>query len=112
MKKNKYAAYVELNKDGAKFYGSDKSSIEGSIVEGMLTTFVDKYNVAVEVAKVDPTKVSTVISNGNHNDYIKETSLQAAKTRFYGLLCGCNDNDDCTVCRDGSEFFNSRRTNT
>lgn len=29
MKKNKYAAYVELNKDGAKFYGSDKSSIEG-----------------------------------------------------------------------------------
>ena len=45
----------------------------------MLTTFVDKYNVAVEVAKVDPTKVSTVISNGNHNDYIKETSLQREK---------------------------------
>ena len=79
MKQNKYAAYVELNKDGAKFYGSDKSSIEGSIVEGMLTTFVDKYNVAAEVAKVDPSKVSAVISNGNHNDYIKETSLQAAK---------------------------------
>ncbi len=53
------------------FMGVTKSSIEGSIVEGMLTTFVDKYNVAVEVAKVDPTKVSTVISNGNHNDYIK-----------------------------------------
>lgn len=52
VKQNKYAAYVELNKDGAKFYGSDKSSIEGSIVEGMLTTFVDKYNVAAEVAKV------------------------------------------------------------
>ena len=81
MKQNKYAAYVELNKDGAKFYGSDKSSIEGSIVEGMLTTFVDKYNVAVEVAKVDPSKVSAVISNGNHNDYIKETSLQAAKNQ-------------------------------
>lgn len=56
VKQNKYAAYVELNKDGAKFYGSDKSSIEGSIVEGMLTTFVDKYNVATEVAKVDPSK--------------------------------------------------------
>ena len=78
MKQNKYAVYVELNKDGAKTYGSDKSSIEGSIVEGMLTTFVDKYNVAAEVAKVDPSKVSAVISNGNHNDYIKETSLQAA----------------------------------
>ncbi|MGR5908147.1 ABC transporter permease [Bacillus paranthracis] len=78
VKQNKYAAYVELNKDGAKTYGSDKSSIEGSIVEGMLITFVDKYNVAAEVAKVDPSKVSAVISNGNHNDYIKETSLQAA----------------------------------
>lgn len=79
VKQNKYVAYIELNKDGAKFYGSERSSIEGSIVEGMLTTFVDKYNVVTEVAKVDPSKVSAVISNGNHNDYIKETSLQAAK---------------------------------
>ncbi|WP_144561258.1 ABC transporter permease [Bacillus mycoides] len=79
VKQNKYAAYVELNKDGVKFYGSDRSSVEGSIIEGILTAFVDKYNVAVEVAKVDLSKVNEVISNGNHNDYIKETSLQAAK---------------------------------
>ena len=38
----------------------------------MLITFVDKYNVAAEVAKVDPSKVSAVISNGNHNDYKKK----------------------------------------
>ncbi|WP_440603120.1 ABC transporter permease [Bacillus sp. GB_SG_008] len=79
VKQNKYAGYVEMNQDGVKLYESDRNSIEGSIVEGMLTTFVDKYNVAVEVAKVDPGKVSTVISSGNHDDYIKETSLQAAK---------------------------------
>ena len=51
VKQNKYAAYVELNKDGVKFYGSDRSSIESSIVEGMMTTFVDKYNVVVEIEK-------------------------------------------------------------
>ncbi|WP_242223799.1 ABC transporter permease [Bacillus cereus group sp. BfR-BA-01380] len=79
VKQNKYAGYVEMNQDGVKLYESDRNSIEGSIVEGMLTTFVDKYNVVVEVAKVDPAKVSTVISSGNHDDYIKETSLQAAK---------------------------------
>ncbi|MEI4800975.1 ABC transporter permease [Bacillus sp. FJAT-51639] len=79
VKQNKYAGYVEMNQDGVKLYESDRNSIEGSIVEGMLTTFVDKYNVVVEVAKVDPEKVSTVISSGNHDDYIKETSLQAAK---------------------------------
>ncbi|MFD3448279.1 ABC transporter permease [Microbacteriaceae bacterium 4G12] len=79
VKQNKYAGYIEMNKDGVKLYESDRNSIEGSIIEGMLTTFVDKYNVAVEVAKVDPGKVSTVISSGNHDDYIKETSLQAAK---------------------------------
>ncbi|PEP82240.1 ABC transporter permease [Bacillus pseudomycoides] len=79
VKQNKYAGYLEMNKDGVKLYESDRNSVEGSIIEGMLTTFVDKYNVAVEVAKVDLSKVSTVISNGNHEDYIKETSLQAAK---------------------------------
>ncbi|PED09585.1 ABC transporter permease [Bacillus pseudomycoides] len=79
VKQNKYAGYVEMNQNGVKLYESDRNSIEGSIIEGMLTTFVDKYNVAVEVATVDPGKVSTVISSGNHDDYIKETSLQAAK---------------------------------
>ncbi|WP_459501373.1 ABC transporter permease [Bacillus sp. C1] len=79
VKQNKYAGYLEMNKDGAKLYENDRNSVKGSIIEGMLQAFVDKYNVAVEVAKVDPSKVSTVISNGNHNDYIKETSLEAAK---------------------------------
>ncbi|HDR8069017.1 ABC transporter permease [Bacillus cereus] len=79
VKQNKYAAYVELNKDGVKFYGSDRSSIESSIVEGMMTTFVDKYNVVVEIEKVDPSKISTIIPNGERNEYIKETALQATK---------------------------------
>lgn len=92
-----------MNKDGVKFYGSDRSSIESSIVEGMMTTFVDKYNVVVEIEKVDPSKISTIIPNGERNEYIKETALQAAKTRFYGLLCNCNDNDGCFVWCDGSK---------
>ena len=103
VKQNKYVAYVELNKDGVKFYGSDRSSIESSIVEGMMTTFVDKYNVVVEIEKVDPSKISTIIPNGERNEYIKETALQATKTRFYGLLCNCNDNDGCFVWCDGSK---------
>ncbi|WP_419188716.1 ABC transporter permease subunit [Bacillus cereus] len=24
------------------------------------------------------------------------------KTRFYGLLCSCNDDNDCTICCDGA----------
>ena len=80
VKQNKYAAYVELNKDGAKFYGSDRSSIEGSIVEGMLTTFVDKYmsinhdvsNLGVLYAIAMNAKKTTKIGHFYHpNKFIK-----------------------------------------
>ncbi|WP_129728767.1 ABC transporter permease [Ectobacillus funiculus] len=79
VKQNHYDGYVEINNDGIKLYESDRSGIENNIMEGMLTSFVSKYNVATEVAKVDPEQVSTVIASGQHDDYIKETSLHSAK---------------------------------
>lgn len=79
VKENNYTAYVEISDIGMKLYGSDRNSIEESIVQGMLASFANKYNVAAAVAGVDASKVSTAMTSGTGHGFIKERSLQAAK---------------------------------
>ncbi|GFZ32996.1 ABC transporter permease [Clostridium zeae] len=79
VEKRKYQAYIEINNEGVKLYENDRDSIEGSIIEGMLKGFIDKYKLVSEVVKVKPEAVATVINASNMNNYIKETSLNSKK---------------------------------
>ncbi|MGE7694441.1 ABC transporter permease [Lysinibacillus sp. NPDC094177] len=76
---NHYTAFVEVNNKGLKLYGSSQNSIEESILQGMLTTFADKYNLTAAVASIDPAKVSTVLASPSKHDFIAEKSLQSTK---------------------------------
>lgn len=79
VRENRYDAYVEVSNKGIQFYGSERNSIESSIVEGMLTAFADKYNLVNQVAKVKPDQAETVLKNAMPDNYIKEKSLNADK---------------------------------
>ena len=80
VKQNQYDAYVEVSDSGIQFYGSERNSIQASMVEGMLTAFADKYNLITEVAKERPDQVQTVLAGaGDAPNYVKETSLTADK---------------------------------
>lgn len=79
VKENHYSGYVEITDSGITLYGSDRNNIEDSVVQGMLSAFADKYNVAAAAASVNPAKVGTAITGGDVHNYIKETSLTKAK---------------------------------
>jgi ABC-2 type transport system permease protein len=79
VKENRYTAYVELTDQGMQLYSSNRNSIEGSIVQGMLSAFADRYNMTAAVASVDPSKLSTVMASNSKHDFIKERSLKSAK---------------------------------
>lgn len=76
---NRYTSYLEITGQGVRLYGSPKSSIESNIVQGVLSTFVDQYNVATEVAKVDPKAAAAVFGTPGTNKYIQETALNSAR---------------------------------
>ncbi|TWD98673.1 ABC-2 type transport system permease protein [Neobacillus bataviensis] len=78
VKQNHYDAYVEVTDKGIQFYGSERNSIQASMVEGMLTAFTDKYNLITEVAKEKPEQVQAVLASTS-SDYVKEASLNADK---------------------------------
>ncbi|MEH7417983.1 ABC transporter permease [Neobacillus drentensis] len=75
---NHYDAYVEVTDQGIQFYGSERNSVQASMVEGMLTAFTDKYNLITEVAKEKPEQVQAVLASTS-SDYVKETSFNADK---------------------------------
>lgn len=79
VQENHYSAYVELSNSGITLYGSSRNNIEESILQGMLSAFADKYDLAAAVASVDPAKVGTALTSGTADNYIKETALTKAK---------------------------------
>ncbi|TWK80792.1 hypothetical protein CHCC20335_0746 [Bacillus paralicheniformis] len=76
VKKGRYDGYVEIDNSGIKLYKSDQTSIEGSIIQGMLSAFTNKYNAVSEIYKVNPKQAGVAFAS--HGDYMKETSINSA----------------------------------
>ncbi|RKP48044.1 ABC transporter permease [Cohnella endophytica] len=78
---NHYAAYAEVGDQGIAYYGSSKKTIESNILQGMLTAFADKYNLAAAAMATDPSLAEGIIRDANDSaaKYVKETSLIADK---------------------------------
>ncbi|WP_088071611.1 ABC transporter permease [Gottfriedia luciferensis] len=79
VKRNHYDGYIMIEDSGIKLYINEGNSVEGSVIQGMLSSFVDKYNVSSEVAKIAPSQVKEVFLASSHDDYIKDTSISSNK---------------------------------
>ncbi|UVI29083.1 ABC transporter permease [Paenibacillus spongiae] len=74
VQNNRYTGYAVISDSGLNYYGNSRSTLESSIVEGMLSAFADRYKLAAEVAKTD---LKEPAAGGG--DYVQEVSLDAAK---------------------------------
>ncbi|MDR6121421.1 ABC-2 type transport system permease protein [Bacillus sp. SLBN-46] len=79
VQQSKVDGYVEVSEKGIQLYLNNGNSIEGSILQGMLSAYVDQYNIASEIMKMAPDKLATAFTPGKQADFIKETSLQPDK---------------------------------
>ncbi|ASK60711.1 ABC transporter permease [Virgibacillus phasianinus] len=71
--------YVSIDQTGFHLFINDRSSIEGSILQGTLASFVDRYNVMTEVTKAAPEKAGSVLQGKPSHDYIDDHSLLPSK---------------------------------
>ncbi|WP_284036949.1 ABC transporter permease [Neobacillus sp. 114] len=79
VKRSTFDGYVEVTENGVQLYVNDDNSIKGSILQGMVSGYVDKYNIASEVMKTAPDKLNAAFTAGEQRDFIKETSLNPNK---------------------------------
>ncbi|WP_410767983.1 ABC transporter permease [Fontibacillus sp. BL9] len=96
VEQHRYDDYVELTESGISLYGSSRSAIESSIVQGMLAAFTDKYKAVSALARTGQ-DISVMQSEGtgegNEANYIKETSIVADRKPgaidYYALAMTC-----------------------
>ncbi|WP_251551173.1 ABC transporter permease [Neobacillus muris] len=79
VKQGKYHGYIETDPNGIQLYLNNKTSIEGNILQGMLSAYVDQYNIASVIIKTNPEKMEDAFSREKQDDFIKETSLLPGK---------------------------------
>ncbi|WP_312473707.1 ABC transporter permease [Neobacillus sp.] len=79
VKQSTYDGYVEVTEKGVQLYVNNGNSIKGNILQGMLSAYVDKDNIASEIMKAAPKKLEAAFTTGNQRDFIKETSLNPNK---------------------------------
>ncbi|MCQ6559239.1 ABC transporter permease [Paenibacillus mendelii] len=80
VQNSQYTGFTVIADSGLSYYGNNRSSVEGSIVQGMLAAFADRYKLAAEVAKADLKLPANPAQPGaGGGDYVQEASLDAAK---------------------------------
>jgi ABC-2 type transport system permease protein len=79
VKQGDYDGYMEISNNGIQLYTNNNNSVKGSVLQGMVTAFVDQYNMVAAVAQVKPNQVYHVMNNGPRDDYIQETSLHSKR---------------------------------
>ncbi|MCM3626207.1 ABC transporter permease [Paenibacillus glycanilyticus] len=73
---NQYTAYAEIDDNGIHFYGSSRETISSNIIQGMLTSFADKYSLAAAAVKNDPEAAHAIIAGEMApGSFIQESSL-------------------------------------
>lgn len=79
VKQNKYDGYVEASQSGINLYLNNENSVAGNIIQGMLSSYVDRYNIITEIGKTAPQKLPTILNKKQGNQVIQETSLTPNK---------------------------------
>lgn len=73
---DQYTAYAEIDDNGIHFFGSNMETIGSNIIQGILTSFADKYNLAAAAMKTDPKAAQAIIADtGNGSSFIQEASI-------------------------------------
>lgn len=73
---DQYTAYAEITDNGIRYYGSGRQTIESNIIQGMLSSFADKYNLASAAIKENPAAAQAILSNASAGgSFIQESSI-------------------------------------
>ncbi|MCY6957090.1 ABC transporter permease [Clostridium brassicae] len=85
-----YACYLLINENEKeiKIFKNERNRLGGSFVEGILNTFVQRYNVVNEIGRHDPRMVGQILKE-NNKKYVNIQSLNEKKEPraidYYGV---------------------------
>ena len=92
IKSVKYACFIVVNEDlkEIKIYENERFNFEASIMETIMSTFVQRYNTFVEIVKVDPQLLANLPEDTSSNKkFVSINSVNPTRTAsaldYYGV---------------------------
>ncbi|ARC85167.1 ABC-2 type transporter family protein [Clostridium argentinense CDC 2741] len=81
IKNNKSSAYINFkaNENKITIYKNENHDIEGSLIELHLNSFVERFNILMEIDKVRRENLSNIMDNDKNHNYVKIESLDKLK---------------------------------
>ncbi len=86
-----YTCYISLDENSKELniYKNNKRNTTASFIEGMLATFVQRYNLVSQIIEVNPNSIDEIMNKDIKNDYVKIVSIdekkQARAIDYYGI---------------------------
>ncbi|MBD3922493.1 ABC transporter permease [Paenibacillus sp. PR3] len=75
-----YTAYAEISNNGIAFFGGVMHTLESNVLQGMLATFADRYNLAAAAMIDSPEKAEAILTDTYAGgDFVAETALGSEK---------------------------------
>lgn len=75
VKNGKSTGLLEINDKGMKLYKSDLAGIQGSVVESIMKSFLQRYGAVIEIAKVNPGALNEINNNTSYEGLVTNISL-------------------------------------
>lgn len=92
IKNGNYSCYIIINENDKeiKFYENERFNFKATFIETIMSTFVQRYNTIVEVAKVNPQMLAQIATDtGEDKEYVEIKSVNSNKTPnaldYYGV---------------------------
>lgn len=81
IKNNKVSAYIKFksNENKIVIYKNENYNTEGNLIELHLNSFVERFNILMEIDKVKGENLSNIMGNDDSNNYVKIKSLDKLK---------------------------------
>jgi len=92
IKTTEVTAHIEINEDNSTvtMHKNERVNTSSSIVESALRSYAARYNTIVEIAKVNPMAIQTVLERDTDTEYIEKIGLnekyQPSAMDYYGVL--------------------------
>lgn len=75
VKNGNFTAFIEINNNEIKLYKSDLAGIQGSVLESIMQSFLQRYGAVIEIAKVNPSALEEINNNASYEGLVKNISL-------------------------------------
>lgn len=81
IKNDKYSCFIKVTPTGIEFYKNKRFTFQASLVQGILDSFLQRYDAVAAIAKTNPAAIKAVLADNSKPRLVTTSSLKHKKLK-------------------------------